>query len=90
MVAQATWGIVVLLLVIAFLVQARRKRRGVRTFNVGPAGIGSVYELLNQDRRNAIEIIVEEKAEARDPEDADGNLPELEHPRGRRRAVNDE
>ncbi len=38
-------------------------------------------------------MIVEEKAEARDPEDADGNLPELEDPRGRRReadAVNDE
>jgi hypothetical protein len=25
--------------------------------------------------------IVEERAEARDPEDADGNLPELERPR---------
>jgi hypothetical protein len=80
MVAQATWGIVILLFVIAFVVQFRRKRRGVRTVSVGPAAIGSVYELLNQDRRNAVEIIVEEKAEARDPEDADGNLPELEHP----------
>lgn len=85
MVAQVTWGIVILLLLIAFSVQLRRKRRGARTINIGPAGIGSVYELLNQDRRNAIEMIVEEKAEARDPEDADGNLPELEDPRGRRR-----
>jgi hypothetical protein len=79
--AQATWGLVVLLLVIAFLVQLRRRRRGVRTFDIGPGAYGSVYDLLNQDKRNAIEIIVEEKAEARDPEDADGNLPDLERPR---------
>ena len=43
--------------------------------------MGAVYGLLNEDKRNAIEIIVEEKAEARDPEDADGNLPDLERPR---------
>jgi hypothetical protein len=79
--AQGIWGIVVLLLVIAFVAQVRRKRRGVRAFDVGPGAYGSVYDLLNQDKRNAIEIIVEEKAEARDPEDADGNLPELEKPR---------
>jgi hypothetical protein len=33
--------------------------------------------MLNQDKRHAIEIIVEEKAAARDPEDRDGNLPDL-------------
>lgn len=79
--AQGIWALVVLLLVIAFVVVARPKRRGGRTFDVGPGAYGSVYDLLNQDKRNAIEIIVEEKAEARDPEDADGNLPELEKPR---------
>jgi len=47
----------------------------------GAGAYGSIYDLLNQDKRNAIELIVEEKAEARDPEDADGNLPELETPR---------
>ena len=47
----------------------------------GAGAYGTIYDLLNQDKRNAIEIIVEEKAEARDPEDADGNLPELERPR---------
>ena len=36
------------------------------------------YELLNEDRRNAMEIIIEGRAEESDPEDADGNLPELE------------
>jgi hypothetical protein len=79
--ARGIWGIVVLLLITVFIVQVRRKRRGVRTFDVGPGAYGSVYDLLNQDKRQAIEIIVEEKAEARDPEDADGNLPELERPR---------
>ena len=38
----------------------------------------------NEDTRNAVELIAEEKAAARDPEDADGNLPELENPRGPR------
>ncbi len=83
MAARGIWGIVVLLLITVFIVQVRRKRRGVRTFDVGPGAYGSVYDLLNQDKRQAIEIIVEEKAEARDPEDADGNLPELERPRRR-------
>jgi hypothetical protein len=81
--AQAIWSITVLLLVIGVFVQVRRKRRGVHTFDIGPGAYGSVYDLLNQDKRNAIEIILEEKAEARDPEDADGNLPELEHPQRR-------
>ena len=77
--ASAIWGLVLLLLFVAGFVKMRRRRAG--TFNVGAGAMGAVYDLLNQDRRNAIEIIVEEKAEARDPEDADGNLPELERPR---------
>lgn len=47
---------------------------------IGPAAMGTVYDMLNEDKRNAIEIIVEEKAEARDPETADGDLPQLESP----------
>jgi hypothetical protein len=34
-----------------------------------------VYEMLNEEKRNAIEIIVEEKAAARDPEHADDSVP---------------
>jgi bifunctional pyridoxal-dependent enzyme with beta-cystathionase and maltose regulon repressor activities len=78
---QGIWGIVVLGLIIGVIIRVRRKTRTGRTFDVGPGAYGSVYDLLNQDKRKAIEIILEEKAEARDPEDADGNLPELEHPR---------
>ena len=36
--------------------------------------------MLNEDKRKAIEMIVEERAEERDPETADGNLPELDAP----------
>jgi hypothetical protein len=40
-----------------------------------------VYDWLNQEKRNAVELIVEERAEARDLEHRDGNLPELENPK---------
>jgi hypothetical protein len=51
----------------------------------GAAASGTVYELLNEDRRKAIEIIIEERAAARDPEDKDGDLPQLEHAQRRSR-----
>jgi hypothetical protein len=52
------------------------RRRGTP----GPGAIGAVYDLLIQDRREAVELIVEEQAEATDPETVDGNLPDLETP----------
>ncbi len=64
----------VMIAVVAMLFAVSRRRRG----RVGPGAAGSVYDLLNQDKRNAVEIIVEERAGLRDPEDRDGNLPELE------------
>ena len=72
---------VVLILFVIAVVKAKRRR----VFgSPGPGAAGAMYDLLNQDKRNAIEIIVEEKAEERDPETADGNLPELENPAVRR------
>jgi len=77
-------GIVIMVLFVLAVLRARRKRGG-RTFgSPGPGAAGAIYDMLNQDKRNAIEIIVEENAEARDPEDADGNLPELESPQAKR------
>jgi len=77
----------IVLLAIVLLVAARSRKRGRhsgrRRHRPGPGAAGAIYDLLNQDKRNAIEIIVEEKAEARDPEHADGNLPDLEQPRTR-------
>jgi hypothetical protein len=72
-------GLLVLLLFVAAIVKARPRRRR-RWGGPGPGASGAIYDLLNEDKRKAIEIIVEEKAEERDPETADGNLPELESP----------
>ena len=37
--------------------------------------------MLNEDQRNAVEVIVEQRAAERRPEYPDGNLPDLEDPR---------
>jgi hypothetical protein len=75
-IAGSIWLIaVVLLLVASRRIRGRRKRGGV-----GAAGAGAIYGWLNEDKRNAVEIVVEGRAEARDPEDRDGNLPDLAKP----------
>ena len=40
----------------------------------GAGASGAVYDLLNQDKRNAIELIVQEKAAERDEEHADDTV----------------
>jgi hypothetical protein len=45
----------------------------------GPGAAGAVYDMLNEDKRRAIEIIVEGRAEATDPETAD-DIPDEETP----------
>ncbi|HLG59895.1 MAG TPA: hypothetical protein VI485_31435 [Vicinamibacterales bacterium] len=76
--------VLLLLLFFAAVVQARRRRkRGGGLGHPGPGAAGALYDMLNEDKRRAIAVIVEEKTGERDPEDADGNLPELESP-GRR------
>ena len=72
------WLVAIVLVILAF------SRLGRNARDIGPGATGSVYDMLNEDKRKAIEIVVEERAEARDPEDRDGNLPELENPTGRR------
>jgi hypothetical protein len=69
----AIWFVAIVFLIIAF----RKTRRGRGHFNVGPAAVGGIYDMLNEDKRRAVEIIVEGRAEAQDPEDKDGNLPDL-------------
>jgi hypothetical protein len=76
------WGAVLLVLVVvavSLFGRADGEYRG--SSGPGAGAYGAVYDLLNEDKRNAVEIIVEERAAARDPEDADGNLPELENPK---------
>jgi hypothetical protein len=54
-----------------FIKRVRRRRDTPRPRGPGPGAAGAVYELLNEDRRRALEIIVEERAEATDPETVD-------------------
>jgi len=75
--AATIWLLAFALLVIAvWRVRAQRRRGGV-----GSAAAGIVYDYLNEDKRRAVEIIVEQRAEATDPEDRDGNLPDLINPK---------
>lgn len=79
---------VLLFVIVALAMMTRRGRQSGRRrgFGVGPGATGAIYDLLNEDKRNAIEIIVEEKAAARDPETADGNLPDLARTSSERRS----
>lgn len=70
---------VILLLVVWLLVGAWRLRR--RRVTLGPAAAGTMDELLDDQKKAAIQIILEERAGARDPEHRDGNLPDLENPK---------
>jgi hypothetical protein len=73
------WLLAIVAVIVVF--SRRRRHRG----RIGPGAAGSIYDMLNEDKRNAVEIVVEERAGARDPEDRDGNLPDLEDPTGVRR-----
>jgi hypothetical protein len=55
----------------------RLRRKGVRP---GPAAGAMMDGLMDDQRRAAIEIILEERTGERDPEDRDGNLPDLADP----------
>ena len=73
MIEALIWIVIVGGVVLLFVKGGRPGRRS----GIGTAAVGSVYDMLNEDKRKAVEIIVEQRAEARDPEHKDGNLPEL-------------
>ena len=80
MTLSAYAGLVIIVLLALVALKRMRPRRAStrrRAGGVGSAAAGAFYELLNEERRNAIEVIVEDKAGYRDPEVADGNLPDL-------------
>jgi len=66
------WGLVFFGVVLYRL----RKRRG----HIGSAASGTIYDFVQEEKRNAIKIIVADKASARDFEHADDD----EEPRLRR------
>jgi hypothetical protein len=82
---EIAW-IATVVIMMLLLVAVRRRRRAGSTFGggPGPGAAGAIYYMLNEDKRNAIEILVEEQAEARDPETVDGDLPQLESRRQKR------
>jgi hypothetical protein len=76
-------ALAVILLFFAALVQARRTRRRGHGRGPGAGATGAFYVMLMLDKRKAIEFILEDRAEERDPETADGDLPALESPKGK-------
>jgi hypothetical protein len=58
-----------LLMMVGYGVFFYRRRHG----RIGAATAGVTYDLLNQDKRKVVELIVEDRAEAIDPESADDN-----------------
>jgi hypothetical protein len=70
------WGVVLLVFLVAVVSMFGKRADGeYRGSSLPGAGAyGAVYGLLNEDKRNAVEIIVEEKAGARDSEHADDTV----------------
>ena len=72
---------VVFLLLVVFSRRARRHGGSLRT-----GVVGAMYEWQNRDKQRALDVIVEGKAAACDPESRDGDLPQLADPEKGRRA----
>ena len=69
--AVIVWGVVLLLFVAAFAAMMRKPGDRPPSSGPGAGATGAIYDLLNQDKRNAIELIVENRAAERDEEHAD-------------------
>jgi hypothetical protein len=52
--------------------------RRLRRRRIGPATVGMFYDMLQDDKRKAVEIVVGQKAEKQDPETPDGILTDRE------------
>jgi hypothetical protein len=74
-----SYGILIAWLIVGVWRLTRRRGRRVTP---GPAALGSMDFLFDDNRRAAVEVIVEERTGEREAEDKDGNLPELERPTG--------
>ena len=68
------WAAAALAVIVLMWKLRRRKGRDGRRHRSGPGAgaMGAVYGMLSEDKRRAIEIIAEGRAEATDPETADG------------------
>ncbi len=68
--------LIFLLVVVALSRRARRRGASVRN-----AFVGAIYEMQNQDKQRALDVIIKDKAAERRPEYPDGDLPQLESPK---------
>ena len=66
------------------IVLSRRAKRHGGTLRAGV--VGATYDWQNRDKQKALEVIVEGKAAERRPEYPDGDLPQLESPKGEDRS----
>jgi hypothetical protein len=71
----------VILAVLVLLIRALRAPGSRRMGGPGAGATGAVYDMLNEDKRKAIEIILEERTGYRDPEHADDIPPDLDSAR---------
>ena len=71
------WAAAVVIFWIVFALAWRARRKGG---SIRAGVIGANYEWLSQDKRRAMELVIEERAEEGKRGSADGNLPDLEDP----------
>ncbi len=65
LISASIW--LVMIVLAGFVLYRLKTRRG----HVGSAAAGTVYDIVNEDKRKAIEIVVSDKAAAHDFEHAD-------------------
>ena len=73
-VVVVVWALVLWMIVGLWRVSRRR-------MGPGPALSGSMELLFDANRHAAVQVIMEERTGERDPEDKDGDLPQLQYPR---------
>jgi len=77
---MAPLAFLLVLVVVIRVIYRKARRRPGGGFGVGPGASGAMYDFLNEDKRNAIELIVEQRTADRDPERARDKDPDEESP----------
>jgi hypothetical protein len=71
-VEAVVWLVAIVGIVMAF------RQIGAERPRVGSASAGTIYDWLNEDKRKAVEVVVEGRAEQRDLEHPDDTIPDDE------------
>ena len=78
-----TWGGAIIWLVMLTLLGFAFYRAKTRRRHIGSGAAGAVYGMMNEDKRKAIEVVVADKAAARDFEHGDDDDDRTENERAR-------